>query len=222
MYLTATLALVDMPEFMEVIKVQIPADNIFRDSTSRHNIAYSVVEHKGDIEETQAVQRQGVVPQVAITKEDKKRAEQDKVGRFISGARCRRVHLDQAIDDRFNRARCEEGEEVCDLCGKEDAMVGEADVLQEAYNVKQGQGEEGRQEQAKQQGPSLDSGIDIPPSSGIYSSGSPVARYVPPSSPPIRISLGLVDINPIEGDGESNPSDDESPPPDSSSMISFD
>ena len=33
------------------------------------------------------IQRQGVVPQVAITKEDKKRAEQDKVGRFISGAR---------------------------------------------------------------------------------------------------------------------------------------
>jgi hypothetical protein len=55
MYLTATLAPVDMPEFMEVIKVQIPADNIFRDSTSRRNIAYSVVEHEGDIEEAQAV-----------------------------------------------------------------------------------------------------------------------------------------------------------------------
>ncbi|KFZ25255.1 hypothetical protein V502_00269 [Pseudogymnoascus sp. VKM F-4520 (FW-2644)] len=41
MYLTATLAPVDMPEFMEVIKVQIPADNIFSDSTSRRNIAYS-------------------------------------------------------------------------------------------------------------------------------------------------------------------------------------
>ncbi|KFY65663.1 hypothetical protein V496_02416, partial [Pseudogymnoascus sp. VKM F-4515 (FW-2607)] len=80
------------------------------------------------------------------------------------------------MDNRFNWARCKEGEEVCDLCRKEDAMVGEADVLQEAYNVEQGQGEEGRQEQAKQQGPSLDSGINIPPSSGIYSSGSPVAR----------------------------------------------
>ena len=57
------------------------------------------------------IQRQGVGPQVAITKEDKKRAEQDKVG-IISGARCRRIHLDQAMDDRFNRARCEEGEEV--------------------------------------------------------------------------------------------------------------
>ncbi|OBT40744.1 hypothetical protein VE00_09795 [Pseudogymnoascus sp. WSF 3629] len=55
MYLTATLAPVDMPEFMEVIKVQILADNIFRDSTSWRNIAYSVVEHEGDIEETQAV-----------------------------------------------------------------------------------------------------------------------------------------------------------------------
>ncbi|KFZ17228.1 hypothetical protein V501_01847, partial [Pseudogymnoascus sp. VKM F-4519 (FW-2642)] len=56
MYLTATLALVDMPEFIEVIKVQIPADNIFRDSTSRRNIAYSVVEHKGDIEETSSIE----------------------------------------------------------------------------------------------------------------------------------------------------------------------
>lgn len=55
MYLTATLALVDMPEFIEIIKVEILADNIFCDSTSQRNIAYSVVEHKGDIEETQAV-----------------------------------------------------------------------------------------------------------------------------------------------------------------------
>ena len=54
-----------------------------------------------------------------------------------------------------------------DLCGKEDAIVSEANVLQE-YNAEQGQGEESRHEQAKQQGPSLDSGIDMPPSSGIY------------------------------------------------------
>ena len=59
------------------------------------------------------------------------------------------------------------------MCGKEDAIVGEANVLQEAYNVEQGQGEEGRHEQAKQQGPSLNSSINIPPSSGIYSSSSP-------------------------------------------------
>ena len=48
MYSTATLAPVDMPEFMEVIKVKIPAESIFRDSTGRRNIAYSVVEHEGD------------------------------------------------------------------------------------------------------------------------------------------------------------------------------
>ena len=34
------------------------------------------------------IQRQGVVLQVAITKEDKKQAEQDKVSRFISSAQC--------------------------------------------------------------------------------------------------------------------------------------
>ncbi|KFZ19174.1 hypothetical protein V501_00787 [Pseudogymnoascus sp. VKM F-4519 (FW-2642)] len=92
------------------------------------------------------MQQRGDVPQVAITKEDKKRVEQDKAHRFISGARCRRIHLDQAMDDRFNRARCEEGEEVCDVCGKEDATVADADVLQEAYNVEQGHGEEEREE----------------------------------------------------------------------------
>jgi superfamily II DNA/RNA helicase len=355
-YLTATLAPVDMPEFMEVIKVEIPEDNIFRGSTSRRNIAYSVVEHEGDVEEVQAVrglvaqkleeypapakviiycssivgikelgkeldcpmyyaevgseaekkqirrrwesgeervvvasnafglgidqpdvrvvmhvgpiyqmksygqesgragrdgkrseaiilvgsgrqealkrhyeriQRQDVVPQVAITKEDKKRAEQDKVGRFISGARCRRVHLDQAMDNRFNRARCEEGEEVCDLCSKEDAIVGEADALQEAYNVEQEQGEGDRHEQSKRQEPRLDSGIDIPSSSGIYSS-TPTATYVPPSSPPIRIGARLEEMNQMGGNGESSARVNRaneyevSPSPDSSSMISFD
>ncbi|OBT51746.1 hypothetical protein VE04_08972 [Pseudogymnoascus sp. 24MN13] len=73
------------------------------------------------------MQQPGDMRQVAITKEDKKRAEQDKAHRFISGARCRRIHLDQAMDDRFNRARCEEGEE-------------------EAYNVEQVHGEEEREE----------------------------------------------------------------------------
>jgi hypothetical protein len=34
MYLMATLALVDIAKFIEVIKVQILADNIFCDSTS--------------------------------------------------------------------------------------------------------------------------------------------------------------------------------------------
>ena len=48
MYLMATLATADMPELMEVIKVKIPAENIFRNTTSRRNIAYSVVEHEGD------------------------------------------------------------------------------------------------------------------------------------------------------------------------------
>ncbi|KFY83115.1 hypothetical protein V498_08293, partial [Pseudogymnoascus sp. VKM F-4517 (FW-2822)] len=181
MYLTATLAPVDMPEFMEKLeeylapaKIIIYSSSIVAIKALGEELGYptyyanvgSEAEKKQILgpgrqealrQHYERVQQQGVVPQVAITKEDKKRAEQDKVGRFISSARCRRVHLDQAMDDRFNWARCEEGEEVCDLCGKEDAIVGEADVLQEAYNVKQGQGEEGRQD------------------SGIYSSGSPVA-----------------------------------------------
>lgn len=54
-YLTATLAIVNMPKFIGVIKVEIPEDNIFQGSTSRRNIAYLVVEHKGGVEEAHAV-----------------------------------------------------------------------------------------------------------------------------------------------------------------------
>lgn len=54
-YLTATLALGDMPEFIEVIKVKIPEDNIFQGSTSQRNNVDIVVEHQGDVEEAHAV-----------------------------------------------------------------------------------------------------------------------------------------------------------------------
>jgi hypothetical protein len=127
--------------------------------------------------------------------------------------------------------RCKEGEEVCDVCQKDDAPLAEADALQEAYNIEWGQGEEeqgegDRHKQAKRQEPNLDSGIDIPSSSGIYSS-TPTARYVL-SSPPIRIRARVEEMNQMEGNAKSSTrmnranEHEMSPSPDSSSMISFD
>jgi superfamily II DNA helicase RecQ len=44
------------------------------------------------------LKRQSIVYQAIITEADRKRIDQDKVNRFISGAQCRRVSLDQEID----------------------------------------------------------------------------------------------------------------------------
>jgi superfamily II DNA helicase RecQ len=361
LYLTATLAPVDEPEFMDIIKVKIPPEGIFRGSTSRCNVAYSVVEYEGHVEQAQAVRdlveqkleeyptpakiiiyssstdaikelgrelgypmyyadvgseaekkqirqrwesgqervvvasnafglgidrpdvrivihvgpiyqmksygqesgragrdgerseaiilvgsgqqealeqqhermrRRGATPQVAITKEDKKRAERERVDRFISGTRCRRIHLDQAMDGQFDRVRCEEGEEVCDVCQKEDAMVAEANRLQQAYNVgRRRSGEEQveedrHKEQAKpQQDPRLDSGIDIPSSSRIDIGSSPVPRDIPPSSPPIHIGPGSAERGQEREYSEDIATVDEdptSPLPDCSSVVSLD
>ncbi len=68
-----------------------------------------------------------------ITQADKKSIEWEKVEKFISGAGCRRVYLDQEMDGRTDRVRCEEGEERCDICQKDDAMLEEAEALQQAY-----------------------------------------------------------------------------------------
>ncbi|KAL5318141.1 hypothetical protein ACEPPN_013199 [Leptodophora sp. 'Broadleaf-Isolate-01'] len=39
---------------------------------------------------------------------------------FISSGVCRRVVLDQVMDGRMDRERCEEGEEACDVCQGKD------------------------------------------------------------------------------------------------------
>jgi superfamily II DNA helicase RecQ len=48
------------------------------------------------------------------TEAEKRMAEMEKVQRFMSEARCRRVYLDQ--DVRSDRVGCEDGEEACDVC----------------------------------------------------------------------------------------------------------
>jgi RecQ family ATP-dependent DNA helicase len=95
------------------------------------------------------LRRQPAVHRAVITDADKRQVEQEKVDRFISGAQCRRIDLDQELDGRTDRRRCEEGEERCDVCQKSDSMMEEAEALREAYMA-----EQERQE-------ALDSGIDM-------------------------------------------------------------
>jgi hypothetical protein len=59
--------------------------------------------------------------------------ERGKVEKFISGAKCRRTYLDQEMDGRVDRGRCEEGEERCDVCQKDDAELAEVEELRETY-----------------------------------------------------------------------------------------
>ena len=123
------------------------------------------------------LRRQPVVHRAIITEADRKRVDQDKVDRFISGAQCRRVDLDREMDGRVDRARCEEGEERCDICQDSDAMMEEAEALRQAY-----------QESVRSRPePTLDSGIDIPSSQSIQSARQSVNPRVSPSASP-RVS----------------------------------
>jgi hypothetical protein len=127
------------------------------------------------------LRRQPTIYRAIITDTDKKRVEREKIDRFISGAQCRRINLDQEMDGWVDRIRCKEGEERCDVCQKSDAMMEEAETLRQAYIAQQ-------EKERYQQEPTLDSGIDIPSSQSVIPSSSPTvepSRVVPPSSPPV-------------------------------------
>lgn len=121
---------------------------------------------------------------------------------FMSGRDCRRVVMDEVMDGRDDRAGCEEGEEMCDVC-REDRRVAEepADIDSEIYG----------DARPIEDDPFTDSGVVIPsssqqaeliPSSQQNSStamkssppdfsqpmgqGSPVEREVDNSSPCVR------------------------------------
>ncbi len=126
-------------------------------------------------------QRQPPKFHIAMTAKEKERIERQKVERFMSGAKCRRIYLDQEMDGRIDRVRCEDKEERCDVCCESDAMMEELEAKRQAHV------EEARKEQEKQ-GRLMDSAIDIPsssirvssvPSNGLDSSDGPF-----PSSPP--------------------------------------
>lgn len=64
---------------------------------------------------------------------DERYIEWQKVERFISGERCRRIYLDQEMDGRFDRTRCEDEEERCDVCQQDDKEARDIDRLREEY-----------------------------------------------------------------------------------------
>jgi hypothetical protein len=113
-----------------------------------------------------------------MTGKEKERIKQQKVERFVSGAKCRRIYLDQEMDGRIDRVRCEDGEERCDVCQASNSMMEELEARRQAYV----------QEVQEKEEPSMDSAIDIPssrvPFSGIPSDGFGSSHGPFPSSPP--------------------------------------
>jgi hypothetical protein len=110
------------------------------------------------------------------------RKQVEKYEQFISGASCRRVHLDHELDGRTDRLRCEEREVKCDACVEEEREAAHIAALQCAYIAEQES--EARREQDRM----LDSGIDMPSSvqaGGIASSPPP---YPPTESSPGRVT----------------------------------
>ena len=113
----------------------------------------------------------------ALTKKEKERVEREKVDRFISGARCRRIYLDQEMDGRLDRTGCEDDEERCDICKEGEAMLRRMEEQRQEFHNEQ-----------ERQDRMTDSGIDIsssmvdqdPRDSGSSSMGG--ARSSPPSS----------------------------------------
>ena len=114
--------------------------------------------------------------------QEEKQIEWDKMERFLSGEKCRRVYLDIEMDGRGDdrwkcdgrarRERCEEGEERCDVCEKGDIMMERLAVQKEAYaKIKQAQEEQW-----------IDSGIDVPSSSIADIPSSRVGVNMPSSS----------------------------------------
>jgi hypothetical protein len=70
---------------------------------------------------------------ISMTAKEKRQIEQQRTERFMSGAKCRRVYLDQEMDGRIDRVRCEDEEERCDVCQASDARMGELETQQQAY-----------------------------------------------------------------------------------------
>jgi RecQ family ATP-dependent DNA helicase len=137
-----------------------------------------------------------------LTKKEKEWVESQKVERFISGARCRRIYLDQEMDGRLDRTGCEDGEERCDVCREGEAMLQRMEE-QQAF-----------QQERERQDRMMDSGIDIPCSmmDGIREPTSSIDGHSPGGS---IGGFGLSISSPTSPPGHRS----SSPP---SSAISFD
>lgn len=63
-----------------------------------------------------------------ISKAEARQVEWDKIERFLSRSKCRQMFLDAKMDGREDRFRCKEGEERCDVCKKDDAIMAELEA----------------------------------------------------------------------------------------------
>ncbi len=57
-----------------------------------------------------------------------KKVEWDKIERFLSGSACWRMFLDAKMDGCKDRVKCEEGEERCDVCENDNAIMAELEA----------------------------------------------------------------------------------------------
>src|SRR6266536_1240365 len=78
-------------------------------------------------------QRQPPKFYISMTVKEKEKIKRQKVKRFISSAKCRWIYLDQEIDRRIDRVRCEDEEEHCDVCSKSDTMIEELEAKRQAH-----------------------------------------------------------------------------------------
>jgi RecQ family ATP-dependent DNA helicase len=92
-----------------------------------------------------------------ISAADAKQVEWDKMERFLSGDKCRRIFLDAEMDARTDRLRCEEGEARCDVCEQDDAMMAELEAQRAAY-IRGEQDGEGEREEEEEDGPARGDG----------------------------------------------------------------
>lgn len=68
-----------------------------------------------------------------MTAKKKERIKRQKVKRFISSTKCRRIYLDQEMNERINRVRCKDEEERCNMCYESNAMIEELEAKRQAY-----------------------------------------------------------------------------------------
>ncbi|KFZ23111.1 hypothetical protein V502_02410, partial [Pseudogymnoascus sp. VKM F-4520 (FW-2644)] len=193
-FLTATLPKHTEPEFMQIMKIKLEEVQTFRGPTTQPNIAYSIHEYAEESNETEAICQlvgekleQYAAPAKIIvyggtierTQELSKAlgchhwqaggvAEEDSTGQSadttVEDPESRDVAIARWTTDRIGKG--EVGEEQCDVCKKDDAMVEDREAQRAAYIEEQrANREQAAQAECKSQGQWVDSRIDVPSSS---------------------------------------------------------
>jgi RecQ family ATP-dependent DNA helicase len=110
-----------------------------------------------------------------MSAQEEKQVEWDKTERFLAGEKCRRIFLDAEMDgrglglgydERGPRVRCEEGEERCDVCEKDDIDAERSEAQRRAYiDEERERQERDERDEGERQDRWMDSGVDVPSSS---------------------------------------------------------